>query len=86
MSRRRLYKKICRHCKKRFKGISSKKYCSNSCRVLFCREQKKILIIGSIKELLELELSFVSGKEFDKVVATCVYAVKKWMRETCKTI
>lgn len=68
-------------CKKRFIGGIKKKFCSASCRVRNCKAHKKKLLIEGLRELLELELSFVKKSEFDKVVGTCVYSVKKWLRD-----
>jgi hypothetical protein len=72
------YRKVCNYCGGKFTGRKSRRYCSDSCRQLNYLEGKRYGYMKALSAMLEVELSYLKGREVEKVVEVCCYVVRKY--------
>ena len=81
MAYKKKLRHLCHYCQVKYKGRKGQKYCSGNCRQLAYLSGKRYGYMAALKDMLEVELSYLKGKELDAVVRVCSYVVRKVLKK-----
>lgn len=79
MAYKRKLRHVCHQCQVKYKARKGQKYCSGNCRQLAYLSGKRYGYMKALKDMLQLELSYLKGKELEQVVRVVGYVVGKYV-------